>query len=155
MGQAGRPRKTKQQKQLTGTLQTCREIENALSFEPLLVVPNPPEYLDEIGAAFFRDCGGILLGQGMLTLADIGELEQGAMLYQMLRKHWNKMMDGDGVQVTQSGYSQKTASWQIFMDCRKGLGEFYNKYGFNVTSRESIEMPEREEVDELDQLKNS
>lgn len=148
---AGRPKKTKAEKEMAGTLRPCREVDNPLTFAPINSV-STPDYLDGYAVEFFEYYTKILAVVGILTPADIGEIEQAAISYDALRDAYDYIKEHGAVQTTESGYTQKNAHWQVLMDARKVLSEFYGKYGLNVISRERITMKPPEEPDDFDKI---
>jgi P27 family predicted phage terminase small subunit len=147
-----RPRKTNLEKQMKGTLQKCR-VKSGISFEPLCAIPPVPVNLQEDAVGFFKHCCEVLMSNDLLTAADVFEIEQAAFVYGEMRKAQRKVNEEGAVQVCSSGYTQKNANWQIIKDSFTMLSGFYNKYGFNVVSRENIEMPQHPGDDDLSELK--
>ena len=152
MNTGGRPRKTKEEKEASGTLQKCREVDHPLTFNALVRVPSPPEYLEGYAVEFFTYYAGVLLSVKMLTASDMLELEGASIAYGEMRNAYDEIKRSGSIQTTSTGYKQKSAAWTVFSDARKILGEFSNKYGLNVVSRQRIDIKPPEEPDDLDKI---
>jgi len=151
MGQAGRPRKSKAEKIASGTLQKCREVGNALEFRPISSV-DVPDYLEGYAVEFFEYYSRLMASVGLLTPADMLELEKASIAYSMMREAYDDLKENGSMQVTRSGYTQKTAAFTVYSDANKILSDFSNRYGLNVVSRERITMSEPDNEDDLDKL---
>jgi len=91
----------------------------------------------------------------VLDESDMGELEMAAMAYEFLHQSFAACYNDGPVWQAESGYRQKSGDWQIWMDARKVLSEFYNKYGFNLVTRQRLDLrPVEDDMDEIEKLKS-
>lgn len=145
-------KKSKEKKMLNGTYRPDRDEYRGVSYKVLEAVPEPVTNFYEDSEWFYLTTSEILISAGMLTTADILELEQAAMTYGLLQESFRKIQEVGAVQTTQSGYTQKSAHWQTFMEASKRLNTFYDTYGFNSQSRLRIEMERPYELDDMDKI---
>ena len=154
MAQRGRPRKANHVKELQGTINKDRVIDNAVTFVPLTDIPKPTQELQKPGEDFYYFCCRALMSRRLLTAVDILEVQGAAMWYGIQYEAYEMVKLKGPIQETQTGHGTVSGWFSVLRDSRKALSEFYNKYGFNLTSRQRIEMPEVLGDDDLTKLKN-
>ena len=146
---AGRPPKPKHIKEAQGTLEKSREVDNPLTFAPLVAIPEAPTTLTKSGRDFFNLHCEILCNVGQLTAGDISSIIQASRWYAIFDEASKSVFEDGGEQDTSTGYKAATPAFTRMVQAQKYLNEFQNKYGFNLASRQRISMPTQKPENEL------
>ena len=145
------PAKSTKEKIITGTLQRVR-ITDKLSYDSLNDVPDPLEELDKKSSRYYYYICEVLLSSGLLTSADIPAITQAAILYGIFSDAYTELKEKGYYYETTSGYTGKNAHLQAMNDSYKNVKQFENLYGFNVSARGKINIPQKKEINPLDEI---
>jgi P27 family predicted phage terminase small subunit len=143
MAKVGRPRIADAEKAKRGTLQKCRIRDTAIKDSMLDGLPEPPEFLNEIGAKEWREKVSILDKMKMLHATDLGML---AALCKEFQNYVSAEMDtrdkpryyalkDDGGKVRYWGVHPVHSIAQQHL---KAYIQLCNEFGFSPASRSSI-----------------
>lgn len=146
----GRPRKTREVKELQGTLEKSREIENYAKYEPVRKLPEITKDLNADGKAWFRHYCQVMIDQGLMTTAFISDFENAAYLYQTIKIAQRSLNKEGYIMKMANNYRQISPWWKTLIEATKMLGDFSNRYGLNLAASQKIQSPSIEH-DEFDQ----
>lgn len=139
-----------------GTFESCK-IRKTLSFAPLTTMPKPPDNLTDVGVKYFSDVCSSMISDRTLTSAYVPGIERAAKWYEIFVTSQREVEEKGGYQVTKTGYTAKSAAFQILCDTEKILSAFERSNGLNLFGHSKLpEAPPKEDTyDELDELKNT
>lgn len=129
--------KTKFQKQLAGTLRPDRD-RTPLTCEPLNEVPQPFAPLSDTGKRYFQAVCEVLLSNGTLTAADLPAITRAAEIYEFYVDAKKAVRELGAWTTTQSGYTSKSAPWQVMTDAEKALASFERSFGLTLAARAKL-----------------
>jgi phage terminase small subunit len=137
---------SKSKKQIQGTFRKDR-VKNFATFEPLTEIPQPfaGDMLDKEGMIYFKLVCEALLNNGMLTIADTIPITRAANWYSYFKQAERACQDKGYYQQTKSGYTAKSAHFQVLQDSEKALAAFERNYGVSLLYRLKMEFPEKED----------
>ena len=147
----GRPKKSDLQKSINGTLRKHRQTQ-VLNFDSLTEVPDPLEGLLEDAQRYYNFICGVLISNGSLTIADIPAITQAAKLYGIFSLASAKVDEGGWEQTAKTGFRAKSADYVVMTDAYKNIKYFENLYGFNLSARGKINIPQKKEINPLDEI---
>ena len=119
-------------------------------------MPTPPSDLTEIGVKYFNDCCESMISDRTLTSAYVPGIERAARWYEIFVTSQREVQEKGGYQVTKTGYTAKSAAFQILCDTEKILSAFERSNGLNLFGHSKLpEAPPAEDLyDELDEVNN-
>lgn len=143
---AGRPAKTRQEKEAQGTLEKSREPSNPITYEPLSEVPDVEVPMR--GKDYFVHCCRAMIERGTLSAATINKVVRAAGWYDL----WVRALDGiakDGyIQSTKTGYKAFSPDVTTMEKAEKFLTEFEREYGLTLASSQKLNLPEHKGEDD-------
>lgn len=93
------PRKPRRLKVIAGTLKPSRDRPE-LELDPIDAPPEPPDFLDVVGAQEFERVAKLLHGAGVLAEVDLGVLTAYAAAWSNLVRHWRHQLPTTAADVT-------------------------------------------------------
>lgn len=143
-------------KELKGTLQKSKTLENELSFVNLDYIPQPPDTFDEISTQLWLGCCMSLKGVGLLFAQDLPILEQYVYSIFMVRLSRSELMKGEPVMTStnKGGFEYQTLNkWiKINLDYSVLANRLGGEFGFSPSARTKISTGKPSETDILDDL---
>lgn len=148
---AGRPRKPTKVKELQGTLEKSRVLENEMQTKVITKVPDLEDYYPEETHSLWKMLCSEMINIGMLQIGDLEALKAFTAACYM-QGHAFQMMQEQGAVldlVNSKGEEYKKTNpwvsvWKESVGLIKSLG---NEFGFTPASRSKLEMPKEETSD--------
>lgn len=139
---AGRPRKTREQKALQGTLEKSRELDNAMQPQRLEGVPVPPEDLDSLGRYTWLATATQLHDLGVLSGLDLAMLKEYCYQISVMEQAKKEIREG-GLTVIMHNkgggmYPVKSPYIAIYNDALTHASRLAQQYGLTPSSRQKI-----------------
>jgi len=144
-------KKTAEQKQKQGTLKKSRE-KAILTYDPLIKVPSPTFKLTTIGRSYFTRFCQILISNKTLTVADIPLITRTARWYEIYKQSDKDVAEHGAVQITSTGYTQKSGYLTVMTDAEDRIVKSENLYGMNLSARTKINLPKTEKKNPFDEI---
>lgn len=132
-------RKTKEQKQLSGTFRVDRDNEKQrLKIGELSELPAAPAWLSEIGQEYFNNLSELLFYAGILESADLELLTILAAELSRYRESYLQMQREGSVIKLPNGYFKQSEHNAICKEAFRNASELAAKFGLTLESREKI-----------------
>ena len=100
-GRSGRRPLARKVKRARGETRPSRATTNVVAFPKVAALPDPPVWLNADGKEFWRDVGPLLVGQRILTLADLHAFAQLCQLDGRLIDKARRGVDVTGSEISQ------------------------------------------------------
>lgn len=149
MAQGRKPLPT-EVKRTKGTLQKCRTLENEMRPELINDIPQPPEYLDELGQKEWFDIVPELKKTGVLARLDLSiiamycnEIATYIDCQQQMRKAGTRVMVIKG-EDNKVKYAQQVPYQKIANDAMAKALSIATEFGFTPAARTRIGAPKKE-----------
>ena len=136
-----RPVKGKKQKEIQGTLRQRKGV-ISLNLQPLKEMPTAPGEFDADERWFFNMACEALFNSNLLRAPDLMTIESMAGWWAIMKKAQKDIRDNGYVQVAErTGWQNVSPAVQIFEKAWNKLKDFSDRYGFNLLSKDKINVP--------------
>lgn len=120
---------------------------------PLAGTPEPPEWLSEVAAAYWRDLAPQMVPTGVLTAADLHGF---AVLCEAFDLHQRAAMilNGDGEEIVNQGERGKVrhVALTVLRDSAATIRSWSQEFGLTPSARSRISVPTPDRADQARQI---
>jgi len=144
-------RLSKKSKIARGTLQKCRAKE-PLTYDSIDYVPDPAFPLGDVAHEYFRQFCNVLISNSTMTLAYVPIITRAARWFQVYMEADAEMMKHGAVQVTASGYTQKSGYMTTAADAEDRVTKIEEKFGMNLAANLKMDLPKNNKKNPFDSI---
>lgn len=138
-------------KKQQGTLKKSR-IKSNPTYAPIDQVPDPAFKLSPAGQEYFRQFCSILLSNKTLTLAYVPIITRAARWYEIYVEADKGVQKDGAVQVTSTGYTQKSGYMTAMADADDRITKIEEKFGLNLAANLKMDIPKQEKENPFDNV---
>lgn len=152
------PRKTEDEKKLTGTTRKDRVEADSYAPDPLESLPEPPEYLGKTGRKYWKKCVKTLQTDQKLAENDLNSLGRYCMHLQVADEAAEELKKGVVRELVDDEgrvyYAETPNLLKIFNEASAQALKFEVQFGFTPVSRKNMPVPKGKPVSRLSELKS-
>lgn len=109
-----------------------------MNIESMKEVPDPIQELNDLDKEFYYTVCSIFIEWRVLSAAFLNDIERAAVWNGLFWRAKTEVEKNGGVQVTKTGYSQKSGYASMMAEAEKHLQHFKSKYGLNASDMEKV-----------------